>query len=312
MIKKLFFTAALLVPGLAYGADPTANLSIQIVPAAAVPAAAQAAGFNNLIINDNFQAPSFASTSTWLDCAGASTPLYWAAWEGFSTPNGPCNAIGQATDPNGGQLALRLHWEDSYINGGNGRPNVTVIETSDSSGNGRLTPPGFYLEVVARTDLATNGAPNPWMDLWSLTSSNTDSYEIDGFEEAGSGGVFALHNNGAGVNSCANINQGCAVVTVNVTQYHTYAWRQTSAGTDIVFCAYIDGNLQGCNSISPTAGQLTSGSGYRMAHQFVNSNSTRTLGNGSTGKNVWIKSVKVWSCAALNSSNPCHSSSNNP
>jgi len=33
MIKKLFFMAALLMPGLAYGANPTAGLSVQIVPA---------------------------------------------------------------------------------------------------------------------------------------------------------------------------------------------------------------------------------------------------------------------------------------
>jgi hypothetical protein len=115
MIKKLFFTAALLVPGLAYGADPSANLPIQIVPAAAVPAAAQAAGFTTLIINDNFQDPSFASASAWLDCAGASSPKWWRAWVGFGSIDGPCGAITQAVDPQNGQLALRLHWQDSYF-----------------------------------------------------------------------------------------------------------------------------------------------------------------------------------------------------
>lgn len=33
MIKDLFFTAALLVPGLAYAGNPSADLSVQIVPA---------------------------------------------------------------------------------------------------------------------------------------------------------------------------------------------------------------------------------------------------------------------------------------
>jgi hypothetical protein len=33
MIKKLFFLAALLVPDLAYAANPSADLSVQIVPA---------------------------------------------------------------------------------------------------------------------------------------------------------------------------------------------------------------------------------------------------------------------------------------
>jgi hypothetical protein len=34
MIKQLFFTAALLVPGLTYGGNPSADLSVQVVPSA--------------------------------------------------------------------------------------------------------------------------------------------------------------------------------------------------------------------------------------------------------------------------------------
>ncbi len=310
MIKKLFFTAALLVPGLAYGADPSANLPIQIVPAAAVPAAAQAAGFNTLIINDNFQDPSFANPATWYDCAGASSPLYWRAWVGFGTNfDAPCNAVSQATDPLIGQPALRAHWQDSYYNS----VPVTTLQTTDSSGNGRQTPPGFYLEVVARTDLATGGSPKAWMDLWSYTT-NGSSYEIDGFEESGRGGTFAIHNNENPPGSCANpgASPPCAPASVDVSQYHTYAWRQTSAGTDIVFCAYIDGTPYGCNSIRPTSAELASGPGHTMVHQFGIDATSNPLGNGNTGKNTWIKSVKVWSCAAVNSGALCRSSSNNP
>src|SRR5712672_250684 len=78
MIKKLFFTAALLVPGIAYGADPSANLPIQIVPAGpAVPAPAAAAGFTTRVLHSDFTSPAYADTSTWLQCAGASSPIWW-------------------------------------------------------------------------------------------------------------------------------------------------------------------------------------------------------------------------------------------
>jgi hypothetical protein len=322
MIKKLFFTAALLVPGLAYGADPSANLPIQIVPASAVPAAAQAAGFTKLIISDNFQDPSFANTANWLDCAGASSPTWWRAWIGFSSYDGPCAAVTQAVDSaNGGQPALRLHWQDSYFSGSAPGPaHVALIQTTDSAGNGRQTPPGFYMEVVARTDRAVvSGLAQAWIQAWSLTAATGVGYEIDGMEECGGGNCVSgnIHNNN-GFNSCAYNGSigcfGCPPVQgcgFDITQYHTYAWRQTSAGTDIVFCDYIDGSLEGCSSIQPTSTELA---GLAMVHQLgVGVSSTNTpLGNGSAGKNMWVKSVKVWSCAAVNSGALCNSSTNNP
>src|SRR5215831_15560422 len=43
MVRELFYTAALLVPGLAYAGNPSADLSVQIVPAVPqVPARPQA------------------------------------------------------------------------------------------------------------------------------------------------------------------------------------------------------------------------------------------------------------------------------
>ncbi len=284
-------------------------------PRVTVPAVAAVAGFNQLIINDDFQSATFANPATWYDCAmSGGSPLYWRSWLGFN-PSGyaPCNSVSQAIDPLTNQLAVRIHWQDSYIQTpGPGVANIAVIQTVDDFGNGRKTPRGFYLEVRARTDLKTGGYPLPWMALWSYADNNgvNGSYEIDGAEEAGFSGVsFAIHNNVTNYNNCANPGQGCAPGAVDITQYHTYAWRQTSAGTDIVFCAYIDGILYGCNSIQPAASQLSPGT--PMVHQFDVGTST-PLGNGSTGKNVWLESVKVWSCAGLNSGVNCNSSSNNP
>lgn len=291
----------------------------------AVPQPAQVAGFTTQVINDNFQ--TLGPPSGWYDCAmSGGTPLYWRAWVGFGTNiDAPCNAVTVEADPGGGgQTALKMHWQDSYYPGDTGSAHTTVIQTADNSGNGRSTPPGFYLEVVARTDLATGGPPKAWMALWSLTKlTGNNSYEIDGFEESGQGGGFAIHNNIGIPGSCADVSASppCAGASIDVTQYHTYAWRQTSAGTDIVFCAYV-GNADGtgmvkygCNGISPNSTQLASGANFVMAHQFgIDQQGTNPtlLGNGSTGKNTWIRSIKVWSCDTFTSGNLCHSSSDNP
>jgi hypothetical protein len=59
MIKRVFITAALLVPSLAYSANPSANLTVQVDPA--VPAEAAAAGFTTLAANYDFTQPLYAT-----------------------------------------------------------------------------------------------------------------------------------------------------------------------------------------------------------------------------------------------------------
>src|SRR6266700_7287736 len=126
------------------GGTVCAVVSILVQPANVVPPPAAVAGFNQLIINDDFQSSIFANPATWLDCNDGSTPpaspLYWRAWRGFGMSiNGPCSAITQATDPAGGQLALKLHWQDSYV-GADGTGKQTPIQTVSDGGVGRLTP----------------------------------------------------------------------------------------------------------------------------------------------------------------------------
>src|SRR6266568_1898287 len=305
------------------GGTVCAVVSILVQPANVVPPPAAVAGFNQLIINDDFQSATFANPSTWLDCndgsAPPASPLYWRAWVGFGTNvDGPCSAITQATDAIGGQLALKLHWQDSYYTGNNGHAHATIIQTSDASRTvqPRVTSRGFYLEVVARTDVI-GGSPLPWAALWSYTIADC-GYEIDGFEEVGFGnGVSAAIHNCNGSNWCINPSSGCASFPIDITQYHTYAWRQTAgpagAGQDIIFCGYIDGSLKGCNSVGgnlpTTSAQLA---GMPMTHQFGPEmpGGGSFLGNGSTGKNQWIQSVKIWSCST-DPNNLCNSSSNN-
>jgi len=296
----------------AFGPDLASFQGAQV---GAVPAVAAVAGFNQLIINDDFQSATFANPATWLDCNDGGTPpaspLYYRAWVGFGQNiDAPCSAITQAADPLNGQLALHLHWQDSYFTGNNGHAHGIPVQTTDSAGNGRRTPMGFYIEFVARS--ATQTGSFPGIDVWSYTHTNTDSYEIDGAEEAGASNMsFAIHNNDLANGSCADPGSSppCAGAVVNITQYHTYAWRETSAGSDIVFCAYVDGTLYGCNSISPVSAQLSSL--QDMVHQMLIFVPGNYITAGRT-KEMYIKSMKVWSCAGVNSGNHCLSASNNP
>jgi hypothetical protein len=328
MIKKLFFTAALLVPGLAHGADPSANLPIQIVPASAVPAPAQAAGFTTLALNEG---PNLGNPNTWLDCAGASPPKWWFNMTGFSS-NMPCSAVSITNDPADGLPSIKIHWEDSYANFG-GR-DVTSINSGPPGepppNAGRFVSPGFYTEAVLRTDWLSNDTVT--MDYWSLPAASAGAgYELDFMEETGAASSYgaAMHNhygcNTPGCSGGSEVNTGaypfqCPTSAVggcnfDFSIYHKYAARQTSAGTDRFFCAYIDDQLQGCTSIYPNDRQLV-GVPQVIQLQMGRNQGKCCLSNGSTGANTWVRSIKVWQCAQLSTSNSsvpqCNSSSNNP
>jgi hypothetical protein len=98
MKKTLFFAAVLLVPSLAHSADPSADLSVQVVPPSsngiacdigpkytgAIPAAATQAGFTHCAANYDFtQTASFTDSkgthtwsnlSTWFTCQNGNAP----------------------------------------------------------------------------------------------------------------------------------------------------------------------------------------------------------------------------------------------
>jgi hypothetical protein len=313
MIKKLFFTAALLVPGLANGADPSATLPVQIVPSGspqAIPAGAQAAGFTTLALEADFSQPFYATQSNWLDCAGATHPQWYRAWMGFgSSIAAPCSATSQQVDPLTGKNALQIHWQDSYYN-----PSVlvngAVIQTVDDSGNGLRIPPNAYFEVVARDDVPTT---NGTMGLWSYTADGT-SIEWDGIEiwTAVNDASTCIHNNAAGIADC--IWHGTPTTgAVDFTQYHTFAWRVTSDGATAGFwCMYIDNVSQGCSNWHATAGELA---GIDTTLQLLESMSCRGPAapcNNGFGINAWIKSVRVFSCAGVNSGAKCFTSNPNP
>ena len=116
MVRHLFFVAALLVPFLAYGASPTANLTVGVVPASSggggncpstPPPEAQRAGFTTLAYCLDGAGAKYANANTWFDCNQTWAPTYeW--YYGLNYPGGNpfCSDFTQGTDPQTGRGKL--------------------------------------------------------------------------------------------------------------------------------------------------------------------------------------------------------------
>src|SRR6516225_7800474 len=145
MIKKLFFSAALLAPGLAYGGNPTADLSVKIVPPTSaacgtVPADVATVGFTTVALCNDFTTaiPNAVGTglpSNWLNCDGTQAPVagnVWHLWAlaGGGTTIDCATQIVQATDTNGGGgLALKVALSAAQLSTTNGYANLTSLAT---------------------------------------------------------------------------------------------------------------------------------------------------------------------------------------
>ena len=135
MIRKLFYIAALLLPGLAYGGSPSTDLSVEVVSSGAgiacdsgpnyngsVPAPAQAAGFTHCALNADFttnttdsRGTNYRNVNTFLsNCGGPvgsgwSSPGFVQYWWGVVSPQPPCgNDTSVGTDS--GQQVLHLQY----------------------------------------------------------------------------------------------------------------------------------------------------------------------------------------------------------
>jgi hypothetical protein len=97
---------------------------------------------------------------------------------------------------------------------------------------------------------------------------------------------------------------------IDITQYHKYSWRVTSNGTsDGWWCAAIDDNVFNCDTWTPNAAQLASTWQSGLALNAALRDAS-TIGGGH--HNTWIKSVKIYSCAGVNSGATCYTSAANP
>jgi hypothetical protein len=177
MIKKLFFLAALLAPGLAYAANPSADLSVQVVPAgktttstqcpSTAPAEAQKAGFTTMVLCEDFtQAlPNTAGTGTttnWMGCASGPGQIWY-----FAGAQPGCGNFKQEIDPTTGQLTmhiqfLRSQWHSDPNNSWGWNQIVTDDQSSHTPGVGNYFafPQASLMEITVRDNISALENPN--------------------------------------------------------------------------------------------------------------------------------------------------------
>jgi hypothetical protein len=330
MFKKVLLAGALLLaPVLAYGASPSTDLSVQIVPAAppsptppppssgiacdigpnytgSIPAAAQAAGFTHCAANYDFTNVAYANPATWLDCQGASRPQWTFAY-------GNCSHIFMTTD--GGIQVLDLEWPPSDY----GQYTSTSIQTSNPSNQTDIAnalfsiPTGKYIEVVSRVtseseSTSTCSSNCILADAWSWMGNGNTGIEWDFIELYGptsNVGTSGMGYGGDGMNAYhSGLWNAGHLPGYDPTVYHTYGIRVATDGVgngNLATCLYFDGNL-----IDQTQG----GSTYQCANGNWTPASTQpgrnflilTVGPQGGGPNYganadfYVQSFRVWEC----------------
>ena len=179
-----------MVPALAYGGNPSANLSVQVVPSGKagtcgvimgqVATDTATAGFDTCVLYNDFTTaiPNSVGTglpSNWLNCnPGTDTDAVWNA----SGHGVPCSSFQQVTDTGGGgNLALDLHYNRAWmvnnciycdfaqlVTAAWGTPTANPNAHSWSNG---------YFEITYRIDANFQGSQQAW---WSWTCCGTGQY----------------------------------------------------------------------------------------------------------------------------------------
>jgi hypothetical protein len=308
MIKKLLFTAASLAPCLAYCANPSADLSVQIVPAGstlAVPAAAQAVGLTTLVLHSDFSQPRYRHTANWLDCIGSNTDAEWHQGYTFvdSPPGLPCN-IPQVTDPLDGSTVIDVYWDPSY-NVGNGAWAHQVINiTAHDNSHGISLPNAFYVETVSRiAGTLSNTLQADWSGPLHCCDRTNGWFEMDMIEQATftNGANTAYYTINQWVTGHDNCGDGrwCdqAHVTYPDTAYVRRGMLLTFDGTFLGQCNYEND----AETPNPGCKQTI----YNASSVEANQRNIFLIANGPVDPTTtlsgvshrYVKSVKIWSCA---------------
>jgi hypothetical protein len=279
MNKTLFIAAVLFVPSLAYSANPSADLSVQVVPPSssgiacdigpkytgAIPPAAQAAGFTRCAANYDFtntSAYSNANMSTWLSCPDSGNPGYqlYCVRPGSSVFP-PASDMVLVND--GGVQALQLTYTPADATNGVGGTQLLTY-----SGQGNPNPPGTffalgaYSEYVGRTP-ASSAVGNLPVIMGAIfwNDPHTENWleqDISEFYTYNSGGPpNGSINNAAGVGEHCVGSFNCSGYTAMATPfsninlltpydptvYHTYGMRTTvNTSGNLGICVYFDGS----------------------------------------------------------------------
>jgi hypothetical protein len=274
MIRTLSSSTILLLTGVAFAANPSADLSVNVTPTP--PAAAAAAGFTTLALDSEFSQPQ---PTGWLGCRGSASGAKWyAGIEGGDTVTVPCSTTGGSTrfnlviDQTTGKQVLDLTFLESDLASG---AHYTTIQSVDDSASpcctmGELFPYGFYMEtkyrIVNTPSVPLGGTGGVWWAFWQggqglspFTNPHGTNVEIDHPEQHGE--LFASSPSQAGPMfdwAVINWNDGSGSKFIppsgfdyqnnfDVTAYHTYGVRVTTDGSSgLATCSYIDSTLRNC------------------------------------------------------------------
>jgi hypothetical protein len=307
MIKKLLFTAALLSPGIAYAQNPSADLSVQVVPAGSgpiacdigpaytgqIPAGAKAAGFTHCAANFDFTQAQFSNPATWLNCAGASTPIFTFNNQGGSAP---CGAVSVVTD--GSSKVLDMHWDPSW------QPFSEIDPV-------QLFQEGVYMDFVLRYSasmLTGNSGETLMGGIYSESNNccSVTSYEWDLDEQAikpGYGyGYTGTHSvswplGSSPLGGGGNVpSEFWTVSGFNPTQYNDYGVRITTNGTTgWALCNYFNGTFESCGAW--TAGATIASADQYNRWKIVVGPLSSTHNNG-TAYDMFLQRWTIWTCPA--------------
>jgi hypothetical protein len=324
MIKQLFFTAALLVPGLAYAANPGANLSVQVIPAGpnnppTPPTQATVANFNTCVVCIDFTAPTGgvfvngaqvagangSNPATWLDCAGASNPIWFHGSNGLNTGALPCPDV--VSDGLGNPRVLR-QW-----NGPLTSANVNGMKLyNNGNGTGIMAPTNNYMEATFMVPQFPRFGyiEGHWLGGAGEIPSNVhNQLEFDAFE------VNTDLNAGAYASSMGSWHAGNQTLGVNwfgtfppqyggynlSTQYLKIGQRMTNDGTTLYKCMWINDVFQNCVSHSVDGGALLDwelgDAKSRMQTYFILTGCLQCSTGTTTDMLAYAKSFYLWSCS---------------
>jgi hypothetical protein len=267
MIKKLIFTAALLVPSLAYGNNPSANLTVQVKPplgppnsiacdigppyTGSIPAAAAQAGFTHCAANYDFtQTQSFtdslgthqwSNVSSWLACNAQSSGSW--LWTYMPYVQGvPCNSTYQNVANDGGTQVLTQNY---FLTNAQNSIYNNMLATANFVGPppgiiGTTFPVAYYAEWVIKSDTNTCSSPCLVNERSFFNVKNNDGtnpcYLDEDYEVAGPlssrpvvNSVFDLWNPVCGTSSNNfGPNLPTQLTIPNGSSYSTYGYLVTA------------------------------------------------------------------------------------
>ena len=216
----------------------------------AVPAPAQAAGFNTCVMNSDFRTAGYSSPSSWLDCAGAAAPQWFKDADGNGSTV-PCSRYSMVTDSaDGNAPVLQITYlPGDFVSTGNAYS--AMIRTAPFNGNGIITLPNagvtlpeqFYVEAkLRRVNFVSQ--TNNYFDFWSVSATPSSPYmEFDFIEMFND-----TNNDSAGSNQDLSFfpeihhANSTNIPGYDNTNYHVFGERVTmnSSGSTSV-CFYVDG-----------------------------------------------------------------------